>query len=144
MDSFQIAAEDTTVLDTSLLVDELRTAANSTDMFPVLFGGQIGYFHNVDGGFDRKQDYHVVNLIHRVQGPDSPPNKYYDDTVEIHLDDKFYNMEVADVWAMGDYPDDNFVVSLKVTDYQIGPYSFSEAMSEDIDKRDGSYSHNNE
>jgi len=151
MDSFQVSAQDTTVLASSHLVEELQQELEDVDeMFPVLIGGQIGYFHDVDGGYKRGQagsasenGYHVVNLIHRVQGPDSPPNKIYSDTIEIHLDDWFYNLSVADVWQMGEYPDEDFVLSLKVTDYQMGQYSFSEALSADIDKREQEFSHNN-
>ncbi len=144
MDSFQVSAKDTTILDRSHIVEELQQElVNSGEMFPVLIGGQIGYFHDIDGGFHKDEGYHVVNLIHEVQGPDSPPNKIYSDTIEIHLNEWFYNLSVADIWQMGDYPDEDFVLSLKVTDYQMGPYSFSEAMSADIDKREEEYTHNN-
>ena len=143
MDSFQVSAKDTTLLERSHIVEELQHEAEDMEMFPVLIGGQIGYFHDIDGGFHRDEGYHVVNLIHRVQGPDSPPNKIYSDTIELHLDDWFYNLSVADVWQMGEYPDDDFVLSLKVTDYQMGQYSFSEALSADIDKREQEFSHNN-
>ena len=142
MDSFQVVAKDTTVLESSHLVQELQQEEMG-EMFPVLIGNQIGYFHDVEGGYDRSNGYHVVNLIHRVQGTDSPPNKIYSDTIEIHLDESFYNLDVADIWQMGEYPDEDFVLSLKVTDYNIGPYSFSEAMSKDIDKREQEFSHNN-
>lgn len=141
MDSFQVVAKDTTVLESSHLVQELQQEEMG-EMFPVLIGDQIGYFHDVEGGYNRESGYHVINLIHRVQGTDSPPNKIYSDTIEIHLDESFYNLDVADIWQMGEYPDEDFVLSLKVTDYKIGPYSFSEAMSKDIDKREQEFSHN--
>lgn len=158
MDSFQVKAKDTSVLDQSHLVEEMRAEASNEDMFPVLIDGQIGYFHRIDGGYSRAVDgsggnsgqprsasengYHVVNLIHRVQGPDSPPNKIYSDTIEVHLGENYYHLEVADIWQMGEYPDENFVLSLKVTGYMNGPYSFSEAMGTDIDKREEEYSAN--
>lgn len=144
MDSFRVKAKDTTVLDRSHLVSEMQAEARDVDMFPVLIGTQIGYFHDVDGGYDREAGYHVVNLIHEVQGPDSPTNKIYSDTIEVHLGDDFYHLEVADVWQMGEYPDENFVLSLKVTNYMQGPYSFSDAMSADIDKRHEEYAPNGE
>jgi hypothetical protein len=144
MDSFQVSAKDTTVLDTSHLVAELQAETREMEMFPVLIGTQIGYFHDVDGGFHRDKGYDVVNLIHRVQGPDSPPNKIYNDTIELHLNDWFYNLEVADVYEMSDYPDEDFVLSLKVTDYMMGQQSFSEALSEDIDKREQEFAPNGE
>lgn len=144
MDRFRVTAKETNKLDRSHLVNEMQADSRDVEMFPVLIGSQIGYFHDVDGGYDRNNDWHVVNLIHRVQGADSPPNKIYSDTIEAHLDDQFYHLDVADVWQMGEYPDDDFVLSLKVTDYMTGPYSFSEAMSIDIDNREEEYTHNNE
>lgn len=152
MDRFQVKAQDTQSLDKSHLVDELQSGAANVEMFPVLIGTQIGYFHNVDGGYSRDGGYHVVNLIHEVQGPDSPTDKMYADSIEIHLADKYYNLDVADVWQMtqtpsgltsdDSYPEGDFVLSLKVTDYMTGPHSFSEALSADIDKREQKFSHN--
>lgn len=151
MNSFQVKAAETYSLDRSHLCDEMQAEiGQSGEMFPVLIGEQIGYFHDVDGGYvrsvsDSRQDgYHIVNLIHEVQGPDSPPNKLYSDQMEAHLDTNYYQMDVEDVWQMGSYPEENFVLSLKVSDYRIGPYSFSEALSENIDKREQEFSHNNE
>jgi hypothetical protein len=144
MDRFRVTAKDTNSLDRSHLVSEMQAEARQVEMFPVLIGTQIGYFHDVDGGYDRDNGWHVVNLIHRVQGADSPTNKIYSDTIEVHLGEDFFHLEVADVWQMGEYPDDDFVLSLKVTDYMQGPYSFSEAMSADIDKREEEYTPNNE
>jgi hypothetical protein len=120
----------------------MQADADGMDMFPVLIGTHIGYFHSVDGGYDRDNGWHVVNLIHEVQGTDSPPNKIYADTMEAHLDENFYHLSVSDIWQMGEYPDENFVLSLKVTQYMKGPYSFSEAMSADIDKRHEEFAHN--
>jgi hypothetical protein len=145
MDSFQVSAQDTTILARSHLVEELQQElVDSGEMFPVLIGEQVAYFHDIDGGFHRDGNYDVVNLIHRVQGPDSPPNKIYSDTIELHLNDWFYNLEVADIRKMGEYPDEDFVLSLKVTDYMMGQQSFSEALSANIDKREQEFSHNNE
>lgn len=161
MDSFQVKAKETQSLDRSHLCDEMQAEIEqSGEMFPVLIGEQIGYFHDVDGGYvrsvsDSRQDgYHIVNLIHEVQGPDSPPNKLYSDQMEAHLDTNYYQMDVEDVWQMtqapsglhsgDDYPQGDFVLSLKVSDYRIGPYSFSEALSANIDKREQEFSHNNE
>lgn len=140
MDNFEVRAKDTSLLESSHIVKELQSDSADMDTFPVLIDGQIGYFHDIDGGFN---EYHVVNLIHRVQGVGSPPTMGNDSTVEIHLDDAFYNLDVIAMYEMGEYPDDDYVLSLKVTDYKIGPYSFSEAMSADIDKRHEEFSHNN-
>lgn len=141
MDSFQVSANDTSVLAASHLVEEMREDLyNVEEMFPVLIGGQVAYFHDIDGGFHRDEGYHVVNLIHRVQGPDSPPNKLHAANIEVHLSEWFYNLSVTDIWQMGDYPDEDFVLSLKVEDYKMGRHPFSEALTADIDKREQEFS----
>lgn len=142
MDKFQVRAEDTTILESSHIVEELRQGARELDIFPVLIGTEIAYFHDVDGGFVSSENYHVVNLIHRVQGATSPANKLYDDTIEVHLSEHYYQLEVADITTMGDYPSTDFTLSLKVSDYMMGPYSFSEAMSSYVDKREQQMNHN--
>lgn len=142
MDSFQVKAKEAELLKTSHLIQEMQAESSEMQMFPVLIDEQVGYFHDIDGGYSN--DHHIVNLIHRVQGPDSPPNKIYADTIELHLADNFYHLDVADIYEMDSYPDDDYVLSLKVTDYMIGEYSFSEAMSEDIDKREQEFGPNGE
>jgi hypothetical protein len=144
MDSFQVRAKETSTLSDSHIVEELRAGAREMEMFPVLIGTQVGYFHDVDGGFHKSGGYDIVNLIHRVQGPDSPPNKTFSDTVEVHLDDWFYNLTVADATVMDEYPDNDFVLSLKVTDYMMGQETFSEALTAEIDKREQEFSPNGE
>lgn len=144
MDSFRVKAKDTSVLAKSHLVEELREELYDVEeSFPVLIGSEVAHFHDIDGGFDRGAGYHIVNLIHRVQGVGSPSNKKYSDTIEIHLNEWFYNLEVEDIWLMDEYPDDDFVLSLKVEDYQMAQYSFSEALTADIDKREQEFDHNN-
>jgi hypothetical protein len=152
MDSFHVRAEDTSSLSTSHIVQELQQESADMDEFPALIGSsQIGYFHDIDGGYshgvsgsDSNSGYHVVNLIHRVQGHGSPPNKTYAKSVELHLDDWYYNLTVVDAHTMSEYPDDDFVLSLKVTDYMMGRQSFSEALSADIDRREQEFSPNGE
>lgn len=135
-DSFQVAAESNEILAASHLVEEMKHFSEEMDMFPVLIGEFVGYFHDVQGGYHRSEGYHVVNLIHEVQGPDSPPNKTYAEQVEIHLDDQYFFFEVEDVWEFGDYPDEDYTLSLKVTGYRQGPYAFSEQLQTDVDKRE--------
>lgn len=139
MDRFQVRAKDTSLLSESHLVAELQQNAEDMDLFPVLIGEHVAYFHEVDGGYDEDEGRHIVNLIHAVQGPDSPPNTWYSTSVEAHLGDVFINMDVEDVWQFGDYPDEDFTVSYKVEDYRMGPQTFTDALREDIDKREQEY-----
>lgn len=139
-DSFSVAATDTEILDSSHLVAELQEECRSVDSFPVLLGRNVATFHDVEGGYHRSEGYHVVNLIHEVQGDDSPPSDVYHPEVEIHLDG-FWCLEVEDVREYGNYPEENYVLSLQVTGYQGGPYSFSDELQEDVDKRETEYNY---
>jgi len=138
MDRFAVAANESHVLEDSHLVEELKHSSNQHgDMFPLLVGeSEIAYFHDVDGGYSPKQDAHFVNFIHQVQGPDSPSNKLQADSYEAHLSDKFYYLNATSSAILGDYPEENLVLSIEVRDYMIGRHSFSEALTAEIDSRE--------
>jgi len=146
MDSFHVVAQETSLLETSHFVEELQHSVEEHDgMFPVLVGeSEIAYFHDVDGGYSPERNAHVINFIHRVQGPDSPANKTQADSYEAHLADRYFHITADDSFEMGDYPDENFVLSIEASDCMIGPHTFSEALTADVDKREGEYSPNYE
>ena len=111
------------------------------ETFPVLIGDEVAHFHDVSGGYNREQLYDVVNLIHRVQGPGSPYRVNTDELAhrfEAHLEDNYYHLSVDGIRAVGDYPDEDYVLSLKVGSEMHGEYSFSEPMTDDVDKRERS------
>jgi hypothetical protein len=135
-DSFQVAAESNEILAASHLVEEMKHCSEQMEMFPVLIDDFVGYFHDVQGGYHRSENYHVVNLIHEVQGPDSPPNKTHAEWVEVHMNDCYFYLEVEAVWEFGDYPDEDYTLSLKVTGYRDGSYAFSEELQTEVDKRE--------
>lgn len=124
----------------SMLVANLRAECDDAEQFPVLIGDEVAYFHEVDGGYSERLSADVVTLIHRVQGHGSPQRASHADTIEIHLDD-YYQLSVNERRTVDEYPDRDYQVSLIVDSYMRGPYSFSEAMSADIDRRHGRYSH---
>lgn len=138
-DSFSVAATDTEILDSSHLVAELQEECRSVDSFPVLLGRNVATFHDVEGGYHRSEGYHVVNLIHEVQGDGSPPSDVRHSEVELHLD-KYWYLEVEDVREYTGANED-YVLSLQVTGYRGGPYSFSDELQEDVDKRETEYSY---
>lgn len=143
-DRFQVAAESEELLATSYLIEEMKHFSGEMDVFPVLIGDFVAYFHDVSGGYHRSGGYNVVNLIHKVQGQNSPPSKTYADQVEVHFDGQYFFFEVEDVWEFSDaegrdYPDANYVLSLKVIDYRQGPYAFSEQLQTEVDKRETEY-----
>lgn len=135
MSSFQVAATNTEVLAASHLIEEMINYADMMEKFPVIIGDDIAYFHTIDGGYHRSGEYHIVNLTHTVQGPESPRDTTYSENVEAHLDGQYFFFTVEDSWSFGDYPNEPHILSLKVSDYQQGPYSFSEELQLDIDKR---------
>jgi hypothetical protein len=139
-DSFAVTAKNTSLLENSYVVSEMRSdwADSRQEMFPVLYDNDIiGYYHDIEGGYHREDGYDVVNLVHQVQGTESPtmpPSNL--GVAEAHLSSTFFNLEVESTWEMNDYPNENYVLSLKVTDYMMGEHSFSEALTADIDGRE--------
>lgn len=140
MDPFEVTSKDAEVLRSSHLAGEMEREAIGRDVFPVLIGSHIAHFHDVEGGYNRSEGYHVINLTHRVQGPKNPPNNTYSEEMEVHLDN-YFHLEVEDVREFDDYPNEDYVLSLQVTGYMKGPYSFSEEMSERIDGRETEYNY---
>lgn len=109
------------------------------ETFPVLFGEEIAYFHRIEGGYNDKRNFDVVDLIHEVQGYGSPFRVGSDQLshqIEAHLSENYYNLDISGIQINDDYPEEDYVVSLKVQDYKQGPYPFSEALSAKVDKRE--------
>jgi hypothetical protein len=125
---------------TSLLAENMSAEASEMVEFPLLIGDEIGYFHSVTGGYNNRNDCHVVNFVHEVQGVGRPNHIDPDQAshnFEAHLSDNYYNMDVTSIKAtMEDYPEEDYFVSVRVDSYKKGPQSFSEPMTKNIDKRE--------
>jgi hypothetical protein len=122
----------------SALVENMATEARDMEQFPVLIGDEVTYFHDVAGGYDRMADHHAVELIHRVQKVGRPNHIDPDQAshnFEAHLDN-YYNMDVESVSINSDYPDNDYIMTVTVENYRSGPYSFSEALTADVDRRE--------
>jgi hypothetical protein len=123
----------------SALVSNMAQEAKEMESFPVLLGTEVAHFHRVEGGYNRDKLCKVVNLVHEVQGPGSPYRVNTDElphTVEAHLSENFYYLLVDGIRAVGDYPEEDYVLSLKVDRDKTGQYSFSEPLSESTDRRE--------
>ena len=140
MKEFTEPTKSSELLKDSHLVNEMEEQASKRDEFKVISDGEVGTFHDISGGYNKGMAAHQVNLIHRVQGDGSPPKSIYSPSVEAHMDDFFY-MEVDDIRIFDSYPDDDYVLSLFVSDYTSGPYSFSQALSEEPDRRETQHSY---
>lgn len=125
----------------SALVSNMAAEASEMETFPVLIGTEIAHFHDVGGGYNERLSADVVNLIHRVQGVGSPYRVSPDSlahSVELHLSD-YYNLDVGGIRAIDDYPERDYMLSLQVDSFQKGEFSFNEAMTKPIDKRETRY-----
>jgi len=126
----------------SALVSNMQAEARDMETFPVLIGDEVAHFHDLSGGHNRDRSFDVVNFIHRVQEPGSPYRVNTDELsnqFEAHLEDNYYHLSVDGIRAVGDYPDEDYILSLKVESAMHGKYSFSEAMTENIDRRETKY-----
>lgn len=152
-DRFEVPASSADILEHSHLVTEMELRADRVDSFPVLIGERVATFHDVSGGYvtpdeepSLAESYHVINLIHEVQGDGSPPSVEYEPNVEAHIDDAYFYLDVQDVWAYTeggeDYPNSDYILSLKVTDYQQGKHSFNEELMMEVDKREQEHTFN--
>lgn len=125
MDEFVVDSESV-VLEESHLVNELRHDTESLDLFEVLIGKNITHFHEVSGGFDPEMEYHVVHLIHRVQGDGSPPSIKFARNVEVHGATRSFRMHVLSVDSMDSYPEHDYVLTLHVDTYSENEYTMSD------------------
>ena len=126
----------------SVLVNNMRSEASEMETFPVLFGNEVAYFHHIDGGYNSSRNFDVVNLVHEVQGYGSPYRVGSDQLsheIEAHLSDSYYYLDINGIQINDEYPDEDYVVSLKVQNYKQGPESFSEELTADIDRRETRY-----
>lgn len=122
----------------SVFVNNMIKESKEMDTFPVLIGNEVAHFHDISGGYNRKHGFPVVNLIHKVQGPGSPYRVNTDElshSIEAHLSDNYYNLDVSGLRAVGEYPDENYILSMKVDSEMHGEHSFSDELTKEIDRR---------
>lgn len=141
---FEVPVESVDVLSADALTSNMSEEVTELERVPVLFDKDVHYFHDVEGGYSRDNDVHFVTLIHRVQGVGSPPDKPSGKSVEVHTDESYYRLSVEGVtyWDE-DYPEYDYAVTLEVSSYQTGPYTFAENLTdENIDRRETEVSYN--
>jgi hypothetical protein len=137
-DQFEVPVESADMLSADALTSNMAVEVTELDRVPVLFGDDVYYFHDVEGGYSRDSGTHFVTLIHRVQGDGTPPDNPSARSVEVHTDKAYYTLSAEDAtyWDE-DYPDDDYAITLEVSSYQTGPYSFAENLTDDsIDERE--------
>lgn len=130
---------------TSILASNMEQESLQAVAFPVLIGDEVAHFHRVDGGYNSLGGFDVVNLVHEVQGVGSPYRvdpEQTSHTVEAHMSNNYYNLDVSSVRVVDEYPDRDYLLSLKVEGYQQGRYSFSEELTSDVDSRETEVNYN--
>lgn len=140
---FEVRVQSASPLTPTALSANLSVECEEIDIIPVLFGDEVYRFHDIEGGYDKESDEHVITLIHRVQGDGSPPDDPIAKSVEVHTGESFYNFSLNDIthWNQG-YPDDDYALTLFVDKYQQGEYTFRDALLADIDGREQEFSYN--
>lgn len=133
-DSFDVSVKSADLLHSSLLVTEIGEHLESRP-FPVLVDGRVVQFENVGGGYNLDEEYHVVKLT----TSDEEPLISHISSVEVHTDGSYFYLDVEDFRELFD--DDEYTLALQVSTYRRGPYSFKDAMMEDVDKRETEYSY---
>jgi hypothetical protein len=118
MDEFEVLAADTAVLDSSPLVNEMQDDLPEAE-FMVYIEGEQYPFHDIDGGL-HDNDYHIVNLIHRPEGYGEPPNRVDCSEIDVATHRKMFHLHSKKLWQFGDYPDEDFILSLGVGWYDVG------------------------
>lgn len=123
---------------------DIEMECDERDVVPVLLGTTVATFHDITAGYNHKQyDSHVINSIHRTQEDGSPymvdPSQLSQD-IEIHADN-CYSLSVSAITAHGEYPDDDYILSMLVDDIYRTRYSFAEELQEPIDRRHEEFSY---
>lgn len=124
----------------SALVQNMQTEIEET--FPVLIGDEVAHFHSITGGYNKDENFTVVNLVHHVQEIGSPYRvnvEQLSHNVETHLANNYYNLDVDSIRVQDDYPEKDYIVSLKVMGYKKGKFPFSEELSAPVDSRETRY-----
>jgi hypothetical protein len=126
----------------SLLVNEIQHRTIEIAEIPAVIGDDVQIFHDVCGGYNVSDGVDVVELVHEPQGRGSSYRPYPEQIstkVELHLPETYYYMSAETVDVDGDYPEEPYVLSLRVSDYRFGSETFAESLLEDIDKRETKY-----
>jgi len=135
-DQFEVPVDSADILSDDVLTSNIAAEISELDRVPVLFGTDIHYFHDVEGGYSRDSDTHFVTLIHRVQGDGSPPDNPSARDVEIHTNESYYTLSVEDATYWDEaYPDDDYAITLTVSSYQSGPYTFADNLTAELSDR---------
>jgi hypothetical protein len=118
MDEFKVAAKDTTILEESPLVKEMK-ADLSGDEFGVYIGASQYPFHEVDGGLHDNGN-HIVNLIHFPGEGGYLPSVVDSREIDVTTDTKSFRLHIDDIWQFGDYSEGEYTLSLGVDWYDVG------------------------
>jgi hypothetical protein len=136
---FDIPVQSASVLQRAEIVDNISQDMQSAEVCPVIFDTGIHHFHDADGGYNKDTNQYIIGLRHLVESKGSPPSteQVISEVVEIHGPNNVFTLDVDDVVAFNtDYPDNDFVISLAVGNYEMSEYTFHEQLLSNVDKRE--------
>lgn len=133
MDYFDVPVESSDVLRKSHLIADID--ANDDGDIVALVDGYAYPFSDVAGGFNPEKDAHLVQLLEPEREPAETAKRRY----ELHCDDRAYSLNVGDAYTYED--NGTYALCLRVIDYEIHPYSFRDALLNDIDGRETRYTY---
>jgi hypothetical protein len=131
---FEILTEELELLDKSYIVSELTQTLSNEDSIPVLFDGLTREVLNIQGGYNSARDVHILHLF--FDKDSLIPDDF--ESIEIHSD-TCWTIEFTD--AFEQQSEQSRCLTVEVLDYQRIPYSFKEALQEDIDRREQQHSY---
>lgn len=115
MDDFEVKAQSSNVLQPSHLVGDMDEQASKYRSFPVVINGMVHTFHDIRGGYDESNDYHIVKLVQNSDAMGSWPDNTNAIVFEVDLDDSWL-LYAADTFVFFD--EQERVLSLAVELYE--------------------------
>ena len=142
-DSFEVPVANSSILRDASPVVNISQQIADLDRYPVIVGSDVVYFHDITGGYDPDSNEYIISLVHTVQGIGSPPDNPRSSRVEVHTSNRYYMFDVTDIDYYDDeYPNSAYQMVIHADNYRSGPFSFQEALTTDIDRRETEYSPN--
>lgn len=132
MDSFEVTAKSTDVLQSSHLIDKLQNDAENMERFPLIWNGYAYKFEEINGGYVESEAYHLVKISATGMQIGSIIN-LNEGRYELHLNNSVWVLEAKDYFEYQDGP--VYTLCLKVTGYNSYEHSFAEEMEERVDER---------
>lgn len=141
---FEVPVQSIDMVSPDVLTANIEQDVSDCEIVPVLFDGSVMRYHDMEGGYLHDDGLHLVTLIHRVQGKGSPNfREPMANSVEIHASESVYTLTIEDmIYWDRDYPENDYAVTLFVSDFEQDEYTFHDELLTEIDGREQEFSYN--